>query len=192
MTKARDSSVVALDFETTGTVAGYPNEPWQLGLVRVNAGEVVPSSRWETLFHVGDRPFSPRAVGRYAEMRADLAAAPSPMALWPELSARLVGAPLAAHNAATERTVLTRLAPLTRFGPWIDTLRLARLAYPDLASYALGDLVAALGLVPAVNALCPGRTWHDALYDACAGAVLFAHFVNLPAWRDVALEEISC
>ena len=26
-----------------------------------------------------------------------------------------------------------------------------------------------------VDALCPGRTWHDALYDACAGAVLFCH-----------------
>ena len=30
----------------------------------------------------------------------------------------------------------------------------------------------AFGLKDEVAGLCPGRTWHDALYDACACAVL--------------------
>ena len=87
-----------LDFETTGTVKGWPNEPWQLGLVRIEDGVVLPETKWETLFRVGDRPFSPRAVGRYREMREELAQAPTPMELWPEISARLCGAPLIANN----------------------------------------------------------------------------------------------
>ena len=49
-----------------------------------------------------------------------------------------------------------------------DTLRLAKARYPRLPSYALGDLCAALGLVPQIA----GRTWHDGLYDAVACANL--------------------
>jgi DNA polymerase-3 subunit epsilon len=167
-----------LDFETTGVVKGWPNEPWQLGLVSVEDGVVLPETKWETLFHVGDRPFSPRAVGRYAEIRDKLSEAPEPMELWPELSSRLVGRPLIAHNCSTERTVLSKLAPMTSFGPWTDTLVYARARYPGLESYALGDLVAAFGLQEEVDRLCPDRTWHDALYDACACAVLAAFFMS--------------
>ena len=49
---------VSLDFETTGTVKGFPNEPWQLGLVAIADGAPVASSKWETWFRVAaDRPF---------------------------------------------------------------------------------------------------------------------------------------
>ena len=111
-------------------------------------------------------------------MREELARAPKPMSLWPELAARLIGTPLIAHNCATERTVLTKLAPMTPFGPWIDTLVYARARYPKLPSHALGDLVAAFGVGEEVDRLCPDRTWHDALYDACACAVLAARFMS--------------
>ena len=178
--------ITCIDFETTGAVPGYSNEPWQLGMVDVVNGVLAPQTKWETLFRVGDRPFSPRAVGRYADIRDKLAVAPSPFELWPVLARRLVGVPLAAHNAGTERTVLTRLAPLTRFGPWVDTLKLGRRLYPRLASHRLGEFVVALGLQPRVDAVCPGRTWHDALYDACAGAVLLEHFLSLPCLRGLA------
>lgn len=171
---------VSLDFETTGTVKGYPNEPWQLGLVAIADGAPVASSKWETWFRVAaDRPFSPRAPGRWAEIRGDLAAAPLFMDLWPALAGRLVGVPLVAHNAATERTILVKRAPLTPFGPWIDTLRLVRRFWPLMQSFALGDLIRTFGLQARVDALCAGRTWHDALYDACAGAVLFCHILSI-------------
>ena len=171
---------VALDFETTGTVAGFPNEPWQLGIVAIEDGKVLPCTKWETFFRVdAARPFSPRAPGRWAELRNELDAAPAFMETWPELAERLVGVPLVAHNAATERTVLEHRAPLTPFGPWIDTLRLVRKHWPILKSYALGDLIRTFGLERDVLALCPGRTWHDALFDACAGAVLFCHVRRL-------------
>ena len=166
---------VALDFETTGVVRGLPSEPWQLGVVEVVDGVPRAETKWETLFHIpGDRPFSPQAPGRWAERRGELAEAPEFMDMWGEMCERLLGVPLVAHNAATERTILTKRAPLTKFGPWIDTLAISRRLYPGMRSYALGDLVAASGLRRDVDALCPGRDWHDALYDACAGAVLAA------------------
>ena len=170
---------ISLDFETTGTVRGWQNEPWQLGLVAVTDGRPVPESRWETFFRVPtDRPFSPRAPGRWAEMRETLAQAPTFAEAWPEIFDRLAGRPLVAHNASTERTILEKRAPLTPFGPWNDTLALVRARWPSLPSYALGDLIATFGLTSEVDALCPGRTWHDALYDACAGAVLFCRAVQ--------------
>jgi DNA polymerase-3 subunit epsilon len=74
--------------------------------------------------------------------------------------------------------MLAKLAPMTHFGPWIDTLVYARGRYPGLPSYALGDLIEAFGLKDEADILCPGRTWHDALYDACSCAVLAARFMT--------------
>ncbi len=162
-----------LDFETTGHVAGFPNEPWQVGIVSLGPGGIVPGSAFSAFFRISpDRPFSRRAPGRWASIRDVLASSPEPYAIWDALSARLCGVPLVAHNASTERTVLRSLAPVSRFGPWIDTLPLARRLYPGMKSYALGDLVAALGLQGEVDAASGGGEWHDALYDAFAAAVL--------------------
>ena len=99
------------------------------------------------------RPFSPRAPGRWAELRDSLADAPSFMEAWPDLAERLVGHPLVAHNAATERTILEKRAPLTPFGPWNDTLALVRARWPRLPSYSLGDLIATFGLTERVDDL---------------------------------------
>ncbi len=165
---------VAIDFETTGSVKGWPNEPWQVGFVEIGSdGPVAGSQREHLLKTAPERPFSPRAPGRWAQLRGELAAAPAFMDVWPELASSLVGVPLVAHNASTERTILEKRAPLTRFGPWVDTLRIVRRFWPLMESFALGDVVRTFGLQAQVDALCPGRTWHDALYDACAGTVRF-------------------
>jgi len=172
--------IVALDFETTGVSPGHPNEPWQLGLVEVDLSMgVVSGTAREWFFRIPrDRPFSPRAPGRWAEMRDVLADSPSFLESWPGIADSLSGAALVAHNAATERTVIEKRAPLARLGPWIDTLRLVRKYWPLLESYALGDLIMLFKLKSQVDSICPGRTWHDALYDACAGAVLLAHVAH--------------
>ena len=80
----------------------------------------------------------------------------------------LTGHRLVAHNLACERTILTRVAPLTKWGPWTDTMKLVRARYPKLPSYRLGDLCEQFGCVPRLD----GRTWHDGLYDAVACANL--------------------
>ncbi len=142
----------AIDFETTGYERGAANEPWQLGLVLVD-GEGRVLSRHEWFFRSSATP-----------------EAPPFMEQWPLFYPLLAGRRLVAHNIATERTVLTRAAPLTKWGPWIDTLKIAKAKYPRLSSYALGDLCALFGAVPDFE----GRTWHDALYDALACAALAA------------------
>jgi len=188
-TLAQTARFAVIDFETTGAVAGYPVEPWQVGIVRLEGGQV--GGGFESLIRVGDRPFNPRAPGRHAQIRAQLAVAPAAAELLPVFSEWLIGVPVVAHNVGTERGVLARMAPLHRFGPWVDTLALTRHAYPGLTSKALEDVTAALGLVPQVCALCPGREAHDALYDATACAVLFAHFLALPGWERVTVEALS-
>lgn len=190
-TEARCTCFAVIDFETTGSVAGYPVEPWQVGIVRVRDGRVCAEERFESLLRVGDRPFNPRAPGRHAQIRGQLAEAPPPGELWPELAVWLTGLPLTAHNTGTERGVLSRMAPLHWLGPWVDTLMLTRRAYPELASCALEDVVAAFGLEPRVRVLCPGRGAHDALYDAFACAVLLEHFLALPGWEHVTVDALA-
>jgi len=140
---------VALDFETTGCRDGATNEPWQLGVAVVRGAEIVVWREW--FFRSAFRPDAPTLMDQ-----------------WEEIFPLLAGRRLVAHNIATERTLLTRLAPLTKWGPWVDTLKLARARYPKLPSYQLGDLCEAFGCVPQMD----GRTWHDGLYDAVACANL--------------------
>lgn len=139
----------AIDFETTGYENGEKNEPWQLGLALVRDGAVVETREW--FFGTALTPDSQSIFDQ-----------------WDDFAPHLIGRRLVAHNIATERTILTRLAPLTKWGPWVDTLKLARARYPKLPSYALGDLCAMFGCAPDI----PDRTWHDALFDAVACANL--------------------
>jgi len=145
-------SFVALDFETTAYAGCGGNDPWQLGVAVVEGGAVVETREW--FFGTPLTPdFEPV------------------MAQWESFAPYLEGRPLVAHNIATERTILRRIAPLTKWGPWTDTLRLAKARYRALPSYRLGDLCDMFGVAPAIS----GRTWHDALYDAvaCANLALF-------------------
>lgn len=192
LSKAREIPFTVLDFETTGAVAGWPVEPWQLGIACVRNGRVEPAQCREILLRVDpDRPINPRAPGRHAQMRKELAQATPLSAHWPSLAPVLVGVPLVAHNVGTERGVLERAAPLHRFGPWVDTLRLTRRSYPELASAALEDVVLALNLQARLSSLAPGRAPHDALYDALACAVLLEHFLSLPGWEDVTVQALT-
>jgi len=183
--------MTALDFETTGAVSGWIVEPWQIGMIRLRNGCAVIEESHECLLHIAeDRPFNPRAPGRHARLRHELAQAPTISALWPHLEPWLLGLPLVAHNVGTERGILERVAPLHGFGPWIDTLKLTRKAYPDLSSSALEDVIDALHLQPRLQTICPERAPHDALYDACACALLLEHFLALPGWEDVSLQAL--
>ena len=186
-----DLEITVLDYESTGVFAGYPNEPWQIGMVSLKAGKVVLDSMFGSLLRVdAGRPFNPHAPGRHAMLRNEIAEAPAPQDLWPQIKPRLLGRPLCAHNAATEKKFLRAMAPMHTFGPWIDTLRIARRVWPDGSSYSLGDLVAGLDLKPRVDALCPELAVHDALYDAVASAMLLEHLLGQPGGGACTLGEL--
>jgi len=139
----------AIDFETTAFSGDDRNEPWQLGFALVRDLEIIDRREW--FFGTAQTP-------DYEPI----------MDQWDDFAPHLIGRRLVAHNIATERTILTRLAPLTKWGPWTDTLKVARTRYPGLPSYQLGDLCTIFGCVP----LMEDRTWHDGLYDAVACAML--------------------
>ncbi|OQC21366.1 MAG: hypothetical protein BWX70_03231 [Verrucomicrobia bacterium ADurb.Bin070] len=66
-----------------------------------------------------------------------------------------------------------------------------RHAYPSLVSNALDEVTDALNLRARVEALCPGRGAHDALYDACACAALLEHVLALPGWERVTVDALA-
>ena len=188
---AREANIVVIDFETTGRVGRLASEPWQIGMVSLVGGRLAADVMFDSFLRIGDRPFNPYAPGRHAQIRAQLRSAPTLPELWPQLSHWVQGRPLGAHNVATERKILREAFPLHVMGPWIDTLKLVRIAYPGLANHKLGDIIQDLDMAKQVGCLCPGRSLHDALYDAVACAVLLEHLLSLPGWERRSLEALA-
>jgi len=187
----RELSLVAVDFETTGSVPGYPDEPWQIGLVPVVAGKPVFERAFDAYLHISpERPFSPFAPGSWRRVRDELARSAKLADLLPELRNKVLGFPLIAHNAGTEKKMFRRAWPLHQTGPWIDTLKLARRAYPGLDAYDLESVSRAAGVTPELALRFPDRAPHDALYDAAASAQVFCHLLGQPGWNEIELAEV--
>ena len=73
---AVDAHIMAVDFESTGVVSGYPDEPWQIGIVPIMGGKPVMEQAYETFIRVSaDRPFNPCAPGSWKLVREQLAEA---------------------------------------------------------------------------------------------------------------------
>ena len=87
--------------------------------------------------------------------------------------------------------MLRKAAPLHSPGPWIDTLRLSRIVFPSLASYALEDVVRHLGLSEQVEDIFGGTTYHDAAFDAVCCAAVLRHLLSLPGWEGVTVGDLA-
>ncbi len=186
----RETTLTVLDFETTGSVPGFDTQPWQIGAVRLVNGRVDPAQAFDSLICVDiNRPFNAYAPGKHHKLREEIAAADEVSKVWKNLEAWVAGCPLAAHNAAVEKKFLRQMAPMHRFGPWVDTPALARKAWPKAPSHKLGDLIAGLNLEPRVRELCPRGEAHDALYDAVACAVLLEKILALPGWERLTVPD---
>jgi len=182
---ASQSTIIAIDFEGTGVVKGYPDEPWQIGMAKMQNGKLIPGDTLESLLHVGERPFNRYVPGRHAELRDEMTRAPTMHQIWPNLRGWLEGNLLAAHNSATENRYLSQAFPLHPPGKWIDTLKLSRIAFPTIKSHKLEDLLDRLQLTERLITILPGRVAHDALYDAIGCALLLETILTLPGWENV-------
>lgn len=187
-TPLREAVWAALDFESAGLAPGRTDEPVQGGIVGWTGVDVAGSESFRSYIA------SPARITREARAvhgirDADLAGAPSMVALWPEFRRRLSGRVIVAHGAGTERRFL-RAFPLHGFGPWLDTLALSRAVWPDLPDHALGTIAASLGLEAAIRAACPGLDWHDALFDATACAVLLGRLFSAPEFKDATVGQV--
>jgi len=191
MMLAVETRIAVVDFETTGVVAGHPDVPWQVGIVVLDAGRVDPDTVFTSLLRIGDRPFNRFAPGRHAELGTEIAASPILPEIWPQMREWLCGHPLAGHNVATERKVIRDAFPLHPFGPWVDTLKLARIAWPELADHKLETVAQQADVMQKTATVCPGRTWHDALYDAVACAFILETLLALPDWKRLTVTALE-
>lgn len=180
---------VAIDFETTGSVAGYPVEPWQIGIAVFSPQE--EPVLWESYLKIGDRPFHPRAPGRHAKIRHELSMAPTLEECLPVLRSLCQQHPLLAHNVATEQKCLHDQLPMERWGPWLDSLKICRSAWPGLPSHRLEDILFKLELLPDLHVIFPDREAHDALYDAYGSALILQYLMSQKEWEDVSLELLQ-
>ncbi len=168
------SRFTAIDFESAGASRGRTDSPVQIGLASWSpaTGHTDP---FVSYLHT-DQPIQWAARKVHGIGPADLADAPSLLMLWPDLKRRMAGAVVVAHGKGTEKRFL-RAFPGHGFGPWIDTLLLARAAWPDLPNHSLGALCETHQLTATICDLVPEKSWHDALFDAVASLVLLAHLV---------------
>lgn len=160
--------------------------PVQIGIAPMAGVEILPAEFFGS-FLATDQEITWSAQKVHGIRREDLLDAPSLSALWPRIRSLLAGRWLVAHGAATEKRFL-RAFPFHGFGPWVDTLKLARACWPDLESFALGDLVRALDLEPELRAVHPGFRFHDALSDAAASLVLLRRAVAETGTASVAAD----
>jgi DNA polymerase-3 subunit epsilon len=182
------AAYAAIDFESAGTAPGLTDAPVQIAIALMDGFQPRPEKALRSYLYT-DRPITWAAQQVHGIRPADLQHAPSLADLWPAIQERLRGRILIAHSAATERRFL-RIFPTHRFGPWIDTLPLARRLYPSLPSHRLGDLIAHFQLQNTLSQLCPNLAWHDALYDATASLILLRHLIQQARWEALSLEML--
>lgn len=175
MPLVRHCRFTAIDFESAGASRGKTDSPVQVGLASWSP-ESGHDAAFVSYLHT-DEPIQWAARKVHGIGPEDLADAPPLLLLWPELKQRLAGAVVVAHGKGTEKRFL-RAFPGHGFGPWIDTLLIARAAWPELPDHSLGALCEAHALTTEIRALVPGKSWHDALFDAVASLVLLARFVQ--------------
>ncbi|MBT8037859.1 MAG: 3'-5' exonuclease [Verrucomicrobiae bacterium] len=165
----------AIDFESAGAQRGMTDVPVQIGMATWSqkSGHADPF----VSFIRADRPITWSAQKVHGISSDDLSEAPALMTLWPHIKGRLSNRIAVAHGHGTEKRYL-RAFPAHGFGPWVDTLQLARAAWPELQSHALGDVCESFQLTGKITQLIAKKTWHDALYDATASLVVLEHLIN--------------
>ncbi len=185
----RQIAWAAIDFEGSGPVPGSAEEAVQVGVAVLGPGRSEPEKFFRSYLRADSRITGrARAVHRITD--ADLEGAPPLALLWPEIKERLSGAVVLAHGAGTEKRFL-RAFPMHGFGPWIDTLVLARAVLPALDDHSLSSVAAELGLVEDVGGLCPGLGWHDALFDAVASLLVARAMIERFGLQDLAVAQIA-
>jgi len=184
-----ECTITVLDYETTGAVSGYPIEPWQVGAARLVNGRLDEKQSFRSFIRTGDRPFNPCVPGRHAENKREILHAPQLPEIWLSLRPWLDGQIVAAHAIATEKKFTLRMAPFHPPAYWIDTLALAKKAWPQEKKFSLEVILQRLGFVERMSQLCPLLAPHDALYDAVGAALLLERLLTLDKWQNLRLAD---
>ncbi len=177
----------AIDFESAGATRGKTDSAVQVGLASWSV-EVGHSDAFVSYLFT-DAPILWAAQKVHGIGPEQLTEAPSLLSLWPVLKKNLSGSIVVAHGKGTEKRFL-RAFPGHGFGPWVDTLLLSRAAWPELPDHSLGALCEAHGLTAMICGLVPGKSWHDALFDAVASLVLLGYLLETHNLAENAIEVL--
>ncbi len=171
-----ETEFAAIDFEAAGTEPGGTDSPIQIGIASMKGGLLMPETFFRSYLQGGSGG-THSAYAIHGIGTEQLVDAPSLLSLWPIVRGHLQNRCVVAHSAGSERRYL-RTFPFHGFGPWVDTLKLARVLRPGLSNYSLGALITTFGLEEEVNHFCTGLKWHDALYDAVACLLLLRTLIK--------------
>ncbi len=187
----RATTFVVIDFETT-TPSGARPEPIDVAALWLHARDGVPvrtGRRFQALIRPpAHAPVSASDTYQTGITPVMVASQPAASQVLARLDGELDGMPslLVAHNAPTEAGILydyRDACPRLAMTWFLDTVKLARLSYPELASHSLDALLLHLQIpVPA------GR--HRAMPDVEVTATLFTRIladgITRNAWRTLA------
>ena len=170
--KIADATFAAIDFESAGARKGGTDVPVQVGIAVMHGTQIDEDSLFCS-YLASDQPITWSARKVHGISDSDIADAPKLMSLWPTLKESLGGNYVVAHGSGTEKRFL-RAFPFHRFGPWVDTLKIAHAALPSADGHSLENLVGFLSTKSQheLRSLCPDRKWHDALFDSVASLIL--------------------
>lgn len=138
-----DEDVVVIDTETTGFSFNH-DELIQIAAARMVKGEI---REWYVTF-VNPGKSIPDEVAHLTDIHdEDVADAPDPDEALKGLVAFVGDSYVVAHNAQFDRTFTTKrpAGEALKNNIWVDSLDLARIAFPRLKSHRLLDLVRAFG-----------------------------------------------
>ncbi|GAA4198153.1 hypothetical protein GCM10022252_48110 [Streptosporangium oxazolinicum] len=177
---------IVIDFETV-TPSGRRPEPTEIAAVAVRPrdGAFVETGRFTSLIRppgdVAITRFDTAQTGITAEM---VAQAPDAATVMSTLERRLTQPPylLVAHNAPYEAGLIfdrRDSCPALARTPLLDTVRLARAAYPDMRRHRLDDLVRHLKITPPVDR-------HRALPDVLVTLAVFTQMLEGTTWTSLA------
>jgi len=176
-----ETRFAAIDFESAGSAPGRTDEPVQIAIAHL-LGMRITGGLCSYVRTENPVTWAARKVhGITDSMIKD---APRFVELWPRIKSDMEGCWIVAHGAATEKRFL-RVFPFHSFGPWVDTLDLARAVYPGLPSHALGEVIKALGLEDEPEIRTDDFRWHDAHCDAVASLVLLRHLIAVCGLADL-------
>lgn len=187
MLSIRDCRFTAIDFESAGAARGKTDTPVQIGIASWSAAQG-HGETFTSYLHT-DAPIQWAAQKVHGIGLEQLVNAPTLLSLWPELKKRLAGAVVVAHGKGTEKRFL-RVFPGHGFKPWIDTLLLARAAWPSLADHSLGALCETHELTQIIQSRVPQKFWHDALFDAVASLALLSYLIETHGLEEQPMESL--
>lgn len=177
-----------IDFESAGASRGRTDVPVQIGLAWWSCSE--GHQAHYVSFLASDAPITWSARKVHGITDEDVVGAPRLLELWPTVKRYLGQSVVVAHGKGTEKRFL-RAFPGHGFGPWVDTLLLARSAWPELKDHSLSAICDSRGLSDRIAGMIEDKTWHDALFDTVASLVVLEDIVQEFGLSDLPLSHLT-